>query len=185
MDHEQASAPAGWYSDPVAGPSSERYWNGEAWTPYTRVSGSSESDADHFGSPAEIEVSRQFNLWMGIALAWDVFVDDTWMGTCKNGKTIRFQVLPGIRIFKVWTQGRKACSGDLQLDVRPGSVHYLLCRMNKSQLWAGYRGGYTRRFRYPLELRRQIQEAGGVNREGILLYEDERLIRPDWGGTEA
>jgi hypothetical protein len=26
--------------------------------------------------------------------------------------------------------------------------------------------------------------AGGVNRYGILLYQDERLVRPDWGGTQ-
>jgi len=117
---------------------------------------------------------------MGIALAWDVFVDDAWMGACKNGRKIRFQVQPGLHTFKVWTQRRKACSNDLRIDVQPGPVRHLQCRMNKAQFYAGLWGSYGQRWAYQKQLRPQISEAGGVNQEGILLYEDERLIRPDW-----
>ena len=117
---------------------------------------------------------------MGIALTWDVYVDNSLMGTCKNGKSIRFQVQPGWRTLIIWSQRRKACSNVLQLDVRPGTMRYLCCRINKAQLWDGMWGSYGQRWNYQKQLRRQVREAGGVNREGILLYEDERLMPSTW-----
>jgi hypothetical protein len=178
VDQGHASPPAGWHPDPAGDSSQERYWDGGHWTEYTRAVGPAGPDPTE--ALAEIEVARQFNLWMGIALTWDVYVDNSLMGTCKNGKAIRFQVQPGWRTLVVWSQRRKACSNVLQLDVQPGTVRHLHCRINKAQLWDGMWGSYRQRWNYQKQLRSQIREADGVNREGILLYEDERSIPPTW-----
>lgn len=176
------SAPAGWHPDPAGNSSLERYWDGSAWTEETRAIGSmAPSTLDSTDLLTAIEVSRQFNVWIGIAHAWDVFVDGDRVGMSTNGKAIRVTVQPGIRTVTIWNRRRKACSDDLALDVQPGTVRYLHCRVNKAQFWRGLQGGHKQRFSYSGELGRQIQEAGGANRGGILLYEDPRLVTPPWG----
>jgi hypothetical protein len=176
VDQGQAPPPPDWYRDPAGNSSLERFWDGGRWTEYTRAVGTKHSDPAEGGAFAEIEVARQFSLWMGIALTWDVYVDNSLVGTCKNGKTIRFQIQPGWRTLIIWSQRRKACSNVLQLDAQPGTVRHLHCRINKAQLRDGMWGSYRQRWNYQKQIRNQIREAGGVNREGILLYEDQWSI---------
>ena len=87
------------------------------------------SDTYALGNSATFEITRLRQI-VGALAKWCVDVDGDRLAEIGNGEVVQVAVPQGPHKVMIWKKSGRACSNELDVNVEPGGVCALVCRIN-------------------------------------------------------
>jgi hypothetical protein len=117
------------------------------------------SDTNAKGDSATLEITRRRQV-VGAFAKWVVNVDGDRLAQVRSGQVVRVAIPQGPHKVTISTKSGLACSNELDVDLKPGSLSALTCGINPSYV-STFLGGLSA---LPAQVRtlRSDASSGGV-----------------------
>jgi hypothetical protein len=89
------------------------------------------TDSESPGTSASLEITRRREVVDALAKWW-VNVDGNRLAVVANGEVVRVAISHGPHKVMIWKKSGRACSNEVDVDLEPGGVGALTCRINPS-----------------------------------------------------